>query len=67
MCFRHVGGDEATRRLQAALDARDDLFLTHTRLAGRHVLRMAIGGTWTERRHVAAAWERIRDAARALG
>lgn len=67
VCFRHVAGDEATRRLQGDLDARDDLFLTHTRLSDRHVLRMAIGGTWTERRHVEAAWERIRDAARAIG
>lgn len=67
VCFRHAGGDDATRCLQARLDERDDLFLTHTSLAGRHVLRVAIGGTWTVAEHVEAAWERIREAARASG
>ena len=33
------------------------------KLADRYALRMAIGGTWTERRHVKSAWENIVEAA----
>jgi aromatic-L-amino-acid decarboxylase len=33
--------------------------LTHTRLDNRYAIRMSIGQTNTERRHVAAAWELI--------
>jgi aromatic-L-amino-acid decarboxylase len=66
VCFRHVGGDELNQRLLAELNASGELFLTHTRLGGRYVLRLAIGGTWTERHHVERAWATIRDAARRL-
>jgi aromatic-L-amino-acid decarboxylase len=66
VCFRHVGGDDLNERLLAELNASGELFLTHTKLDGRYVLRMAIGGTWTERRHVERAWTRIRDTARRL-
>ena len=38
------------------------VFLSHTRLGGRLVMRIAIGNLRTERRHVAAAWELIRMA-----
>ena len=39
------------------------LFLTHTRLDDQFVLRLAIGQTYTEQRHVEAAWDVIRAAA----
>jgi hypothetical protein len=45
------------------VNASGAMYLTHTKLAGRLVLRMSIGGTWTERRHVEAAWAMLRDAA----
>jgi hypothetical protein len=35
-------------------------FLSHARVAGRHALRLAIGGTLTDRPAVAAAWDAIR-------
>jgi aromatic-L-amino-acid decarboxylase len=38
--------------------------LTHTQLAGRFVIRMAIGQRETERRHVAEAWQLIKEAAK---
>ena len=66
VCFRLRGEDGPNERLLAALNASGELFLTHTRLDGRFVLRMAIGGTWTESRHVEAAWERIAAAASEL-
>ena len=63
VCFRHVGGDPANQRLLDELNGSGSLYLTHARLDGRLVLRLAIGGTFTERRHVAAAWQLIRDRA----
>ncbi|PYP70632.1 MAG: aspartate aminotransferase family protein, partial [Gemmatimonadetes bacterium] len=63
VCFRHVGGDPANQRLLDELNDSGSLYLTHARLDGRLVLRLAIGGTFTERRHVAAAWQLIRDRA----
>jgi aromatic-L-amino-acid decarboxylase len=61
VCFRHVDGDETGRALMEALNDSGRLFLTHTELDGRFVLRMSIGQTHTEARHVEAAWDRIRE------
>ena len=63
VCFRHRRGDDFNERLLARLNQSGKLFLTHTKLADRYSLRMAIGGTWTERRHVESAWENIVEAA----
>jgi len=63
VCFRLRSGDEATERLRDALNASGRMYLTHTRLDGRVALRMAIGGTSTQRRHVERAWELIREEA----
>ena len=63
VCFRHRGGDEANQRLLDALNASGRLYLTHTRLDGKLTLRMAIGSTGTEQRHVEAAWRAIRELA----
>ncbi|MDX1624826.1 MAG: pyridoxal-dependent decarboxylase [Gemmatimonadota bacterium] len=59
VCFRHVDGDEASRELLERLNASGELFLTHTELDGRYVLRLCVGQARTGRRHVEAAWERI--------
>ena len=40
-----------------------ELFFTHTRLQDKLTLRMCIGQTNTQERHVRKAWERIREAA----
>jgi aromatic-L-amino-acid decarboxylase len=63
VCFRHRAGDAMNERLQQTVNASGEIFLTHTRLDGRWVLRLAIGGTYTERRHVETAWELLRTAA----
>jgi len=68
VCFRprwplsEDEADAATLRLMESLNASGDLYLTHTKVGGRVVLRMALGGTRTEARHVRAAWEAIRKA-----
>jgi len=66
VCFRLKAGDEANERLRDALNASGRMYLIHTRLDGKVVLRMAIGGTYTERRHVERAWVLIRETAAGL-
>ncbi len=63
VCFRHVGGDAANQRLLEGLNASGRLFLTHARLDDRLTLRLSIGQTTTERRHVEAAWQHISELA----
>lgn len=60
VCFRLRGSDEDNERLRARLNASGALYLTHTRVAGQYVVRLAIGGTYTQRRHVEDAWHHIR-------
>jgi aromatic-L-amino-acid decarboxylase len=59
VCFAHRGGDDPTRRLLDAANATGRLYLTHTRLRDRLAIRFCVGQTWTERRHVEAAWDVI--------
>lgn len=66
VCFRHRSGDEETERIMNAVNADGRLFLTHTKLDGRYTIRMSIGQTHTERRHVEAAWAALREAAAAV-
>jgi aromatic-L-amino-acid decarboxylase len=58
-CFRHVNGDDVSEQLLADLNATGRVFLSHTKLAGRYVLRCCIGGTWTAERHVDMLWRLI--------
>ena len=48
------------------LNASGALYLTHTRLDGRLVLRLAVGAPATRREHVEAAWARIVETARGI-
>ncbi len=66
VCFRHRDGDEFNLRLVDAINASGRIYLNHTRLNDRVTLRMAIGGTYTERRHVEHAWTVVREVAAAL-
>lgn len=61
VCFRHRGGDDVNQRLMDRLNATGRLYLTHTRLGGRLTLRLCVGQTHTEERHVRAAWDLIRQ------
>jgi len=63
VCFRHRGGDAVNQRIMDGVNRSGDLFLTHTRLRDRLTLRMSIGQTNTQLRHVERAWERIREEA----
>jgi aromatic-L-amino-acid decarboxylase len=63
VCFRHRAGDDVNQRIMDRLNGSGELFLTHTRLDGRLILRMSIGAAGTEHRHVAQAWGAISRAA----
>jgi aromatic-L-amino-acid decarboxylase len=56
VCFAHVDGDAASERLLKAINATGKAFMTHTRLHARYTIRVAIGATHTEHRHVEALW-----------
>jgi aromatic-L-amino-acid decarboxylase len=65
VCFRHRGGDQVNEAVVNGLNRDGGLYLTHTKLDGRYTIRMSIGQTHTEARHVQAAWRGIRKAAQA--
>jgi aromatic-L-amino-acid decarboxylase len=81
VCFRyrpaHLAGREGDASVAAALDDRNthlmdavnrtgEVFLSHTRLAGRFAIRLAVGNLRTEPRHVERAWEILRREATRL-
>jgi aromatic-L-amino-acid decarboxylase len=61
--FRLRAGDDATRELMRRVNESGAMYLTHTTVGDAFVLRMAIGATFTERRHVEAAWQALSSAA----
>lgn len=63
VCFRHVDGDDTTEALHHELNATGRVYLTHTRLADRYVIRASIGAWTTERRHVDTLWALVDDLA----
>ena len=74
VCFRArfpgVSPDEEDRRNQALMDAVNaggEAYLSHTRLGGRTVIRLAVGNIRTEERHVRRAFDLLRQAAAAQG
>ena len=67
VCFRHKGGDAVNQQIMDNLNRSGDLYLSHTKLNGQFVLRMSIGQTHTEHRHVAQAWARIQEEAARVG
>lgn len=63
VCFRHRAGDAFNQALMDRLNRSGALYLTHTRLDDRLVLRLAVGVPATRREHVEAAWARIVETA----
>jgi aromatic-L-amino-acid decarboxylase len=62
VCFRARGDDRLNEKVMQAVNASGEAYLSHTRLGGRTVLRLAIGNAATTERHVARAWELLREA-----
>jgi aromatic-L-amino-acid decarboxylase len=63
VCFRHVGGDAINERLLDRLNRSGKVYLTHTKLNDRYTLRLCVGQTHTEARHVQQAWQLIQEMA----
>jgi aromatic-L-amino-acid decarboxylase len=55
--------DDLNQRILDRVNAGGEAFLSHTRLRGRMVLRLAIGNVKTTEAHVARAWDLLREAA----
>jgi len=72
VCFRMNDGrgeedlNELNQKLLESINQTGKVFLTHTTLRGKYVLRMAIAQRTTEERQVKAAWELIVAKAREL-
>lgn len=56
VCFRREGSDEENEALLERVNATGELFLSHTRLSGRYVLRLAVGNARTTEDDVRHAW-----------
>ncbi len=71
VCFRWNPGsgmdeanlDERNAAIMDGVNRTGEIFLSHTRLDGRFVIRLSVGNLRTEPRHVERAWELLRGAA----
>ena len=59
--------NRANERILEAVNASGEVFLSHTVLDGRYVLRLSVGNLRTRREHVERAWRRLNLEARRLG
>jgi len=74
LCFRfhpsHIHDEtklnELNEKLLNAIQESGKLFLTHTKLDGKYTIRMVIGNTNVEKRHVEQAWKLIQQKASQL-
>ena len=64
VCFRREETDEENEALLERVNASGEVFLSHTRLDGRYVLRLAIGNARTTEDDVRLAWDVLRREAR---
>jgi aromatic-L-amino-acid decarboxylase len=68
VCFRYAPAgltdealDELNERLLDRVNGSGEVFLSHTRLENRYVLRLAVGHIRTTEVHLARAWELLRQ------
>jgi aromatic-L-amino-acid decarboxylase len=66
VCFRHEGSDEENEALMARVNASGDIFVSHTKLNGRFVIRLAVGNAGTNEDDVRLAWETLKRCAAAV-
>jgi aromatic-L-amino-acid decarboxylase len=60
VCFRLEGEDERNRELLERVNASGEIFISHAVLAGRYVLRLAVGQMSTRIEDVQQAWHALR-------
>jgi aromatic-L-amino-acid decarboxylase len=66
VCFRLEGDDARSRALLERVNASGEIFISHAVLAGRYVLRLAVGQMSTTEADVRLAWDVLRREARDL-
>jgi aromatic-L-amino-acid decarboxylase len=66
LCFRRESSDEENEALLERVNASGEIFISHTRLEDRYVLRLAIGHERTTEEDVRQAWEVLRREAASL-
>jgi aromatic-L-amino-acid decarboxylase len=64
VCFRKEGTDEDNETLLERVNASGEVFMSHTRLDGRYVIRLAIGSARTTEDDVRLAWDVLKREAR---
>jgi aromatic-L-amino-acid decarboxylase len=64
VCVRHKSDDAHNQAIIDAVNASGEIFLSHTKLAGRFVIRVSIGNPRQTETHVARCWELLRQAGR---
>jgi aromatic-L-amino-acid decarboxylase len=65
VCFRFGGDDDDNETIMRRVNESGEVFLSHTKLDGRFVLRLAVGNVRTTEEDVALAWDVLRrEAAR---
>jgi len=60
VAFRHNGSDEENEAILERANRSGEIFLSHTKLNGRYVMRLAIGNARTTEDDVQRAWEVLR-------
>lgn len=64
VCFRKDVSDADNERVMAAVNASGEAFLSHTRVGGQFVLRLAIGNARTTEDDLRITWEALQREAR---
>ena len=59
VCFRHVGGNEPTDALAAAINAVPTLYVTPSVVGDTRFIRVAVGQTHTSAEDVERLWTAI--------
>ncbi|WP_433534831.1 pyridoxal-dependent decarboxylase [Micromonospora sp. CA-249363] len=63
VCFRLLADDDTNAELLASVNATGRAHLTHTRVAGRYTLRLAVGAPQTTEAHIDETWTLLAEAA----
>lgn len=73
VCFRllpapddHDNGYKLNYNLLDAINTSGKIFISHTVLSGKFILRFAVGAPLTEEKHIKAAWKVLQDHATTL-
>ena len=66
VCFRHKANDAFNMKLMNRVNESGKIYFTHTKLNGQVVLRMNIGQTLTEERHIKEAWKLIQETSKEI-